>query len=85
MNEPRCQMMHDDRQCRSQAAGYMIVGDQRWAVCEADWLDSCGPHEGPDPLAPHMFGGFGWEPLVPDPVRAAVARRVVALGEGVFG
>jgi hypothetical protein len=70
--------------CRNQAAGLFIVGDQRWPICEDDWLD-CFSHDVPDPLAAHMVGGMGWEPLLPDPVRAAIDRRLVALGSGAFG
>ena len=75
-------------------AGFMIVGDQRWAICEDDWLEiehdlvcraSPGSHDVPDPLAAHMDGDIGWEPLIPDPVRVAIDRRLAALAQGAFG
>lgn len=84
MNEPRCQV-DKDPQCRNQAAGYMIVGEERLPICEDDWLDIFGPHDAPDPLAAHVIGGIGWEPLLPDPERAAIDRRLIALGQGAFG
>lgn len=90
MNEPRCQIMvTDDRQCRSQAAGFMVIGDKRWPICEDDWLEVEQPlvmgRDVPDPLAAHMNGDWGWEPLIPDPVRVAIDRRLVALAQGAFG
>jgi hypothetical protein len=85
VNDPRCRMVHHDVQCRNQAAGFMIVGDQRWSICEDDWLDCGIQHDIPDPLAAHMIGDMGWEPLLPDPVRVAIDRRLVALAAGAFG
>lgn len=85
MNEPRCQV--GEPQCRNQAAGTFIVGVHRWTVCEDDWLSICDQvhWEVSDPLAAFMDGDMGWEPLTPDPARAATDRRLAALAAGAFG
>ncbi len=89
MNDPRCQM-GDSPQCRNQAAGLFIVGDKCWPICEDDWLSLREQMHWEtalleDPLAACMFGNMGWEPFNPGPVRAAIDRRLIALGQGAFG
>ena len=74
-NAPRCQV--GNPQCRSQAAGFLTIGEERVAICEDDWID-IGMHDGEagDPLAAWVEGNTSWQPLLPDLARAGITRRL---------
>ena len=82
MNEPRCESMSrpDGGQCRNQAAGHWpIQGTKRVIpLCDDCRLSLDEQGKGRTIVEP-------WEPLHPDPVQSAIARRLELMRQGAFG
>ena len=76
MNDPRCDMGPGAERCRNQAAGWWHVGGRRLALC-----DDCRSE-----LAEQLPAFVTeWEPIIPDPVRALIAARILRMAAGWFG